>query len=324
MRLRQVGLNPRLWAVLALSAILGACGPVPPTPAPTAVPASEAKPTATEIPSTPVQAPSPAPLVTRTAASPVPSPAAESLPAETGLDPATWMGWPVIPIVTQNVREIYARGLSLGNDPRAFSILGDCQSTPDTFLGLYVVDAKQYAALPPDLQETVDIFGSSFNRESPTAKSGTTSGALLWAEWHEGKFGCEANESPLDCELRIHKPSFALITVGTHWEARNQMYMRKIIERLLAQGVVPILSTKADNREGDHGINLETAMLADEYNLPLWNFWPVTDDLPNRGLYTKKGDEHLGDIYLTDEALARHRLSALEALNVVWRAAAGK
>jgi hypothetical protein len=310
--------------VLALAIIISACGPAPSTPAPRAIPATEARPTATEIPPTETQAPGPAPLETESAIRIALSPTTDSLPAKTGLDPAAWMGWPVIPVVTQNVREIYAQGLSLGNDPQAFSILGDCQSTPDTFLGLYVVNAREYAALSPDLQETVDYFSSSFNRESPTAKSGTTSGALLWAEWHEGKFGCEANESPLDCELRLHKPSFVLITVGTHWEARNEMYMRKIIERLLAQGVVPILSTKADNREGDHGINLETAMLADEYNLPLWNFWPVTDDLPNRGLYTKKGDEHLGDIYLTDEALARHRLSALEALDAVWRAATGK
>ena len=94
-------------------------------------------------------------------------------------------------------------------------------------------------------------------------------------------------------------------------------------EELLARGVVPILSTKADNREGDNRLNLETAQLAVEYNLPLWNFWPVTDDLPNRGLYTKKIDRHLGDIYLTEEALARHRLSALQALDTVWRAAAG-
>ncbi len=332
LQLHQIRLGPspstplraRLWAVLALAVILSACGLTPPTSAPTAVPATGIPPRATDPPPTPTQATGPAPLSTEPAASPVPGPTAESLPAETGLDPAAWMDWPVIPVVTQNVREIYARGLLLGNDPRAFSILGDCQSTPDTFLGLYVVDAEEYAALSPDLQETVDFFSSSFNRESPTAKSGTTSGALLWAEWHEGKFGCEASESPLDCELRLHKPSFALITVGTHWEARNEMYMRKIIERLLAQGVVPILSTKADNREGDHRLNLETAMLADEYNLPLWNFWPVTDDLPNRGLYTKKGDEHLGDIYLTDEALARHRFSALEALDAVWRAAVGK
>ena len=102
------------------------------------------------------------------------------------------------------------------------------------------------------------------------------------------------------------------------------MYMRKILDALLARGVVPILSTKADNREGDNRLNLETAQLAIEYNIPLWNFWPVTDDLPDRGLYTKEIDRQLGDIYLTDEALTRHRYSALQALDAVWRAATGQ
>jgi len=83
------------------------------------------------------------------------------------------------------------------------------------------------------------------------------------------------------------------------------------------------LATKADNREGDHGINIETATLAAEYGLPLWNFYPVAAELENRGLYTKKGEEYLGDIYLTDEALELHRYSALQALDAVWRAVAG-
>ena len=254
----------------------------------------------------------------------LPTPTIEPLPTETGLDPEQWMTWPVTPIVTQHIREIYELGQTLGNIPYGFSILGDCQSTPDTFLGLYVVDEAQYYTLPEELKETVTYFEESFLRESPTIKPGTTSGALLWAEWHENKYTCVKSETPLVCELRINNPSFALITIGTHWEARNDMYMRKIIDQLLARGIVPILSTKADNREGDNRLNLETAQLAAEYNIPLWNFWPVTEDLPNRGLYTKKTDAHLGDIYLTDEALERHRYTALLALDAVWRAATGQ
>ena len=253
-----------------------------------------------------------------------PTPTVDPLPASTGLDPQQWMTWPVLPIVTRHVREIYDLGRTLGNDPHGFSILGDCQSTPDTFLGLYVVEEGQYYTLPEDLKETVTYFEESFTRESPTIKPGTTSGALLWPEWHENKFGCEKDETPLDCELRINNPSFALITIGTHWEARNDMYMRRILDALLARGVVPILSTKADNREGDNRLNLETAQLAIEYDIPLWNFWPVTDDLPDRGLYIKNGDEHLGKIYLIDEALDRHRYSALRALDAVWRTVTGQ
>ena len=125
----------------------------------------------------------------------------------------------------------------------------------------------------------------------------------------------------MDCELRLHNPSFVLIMVGTHWEGeRNEYYLRIILDTLLERGVLPILSTKADNREGDYSINLQAARLAAEYNIPLWNFWPVVKNLPNRGLYTKESDPHLGDVYLTEQALALRRLSALRVLHAIWSA----
>jgi hypothetical protein len=71
---------------------------------------------------------------------------------------------------------------------------------------------------------------------------------------------------------------------------------------LIENGVVPILATKADNRELDHRVNRDMALLASEFNLPLWNFWASLNDLPNRGLYTRKDRPLQGDIYLTDEA----------------------
>ena len=305
-----------IFGLLPLWIVLSACQPLTPNPTPSVVPS----------PSATVNAPTP--RATQTAstlgqadATSAPPPATP-LPAALNLNPENWMDWPEIPIVTAEMREVYERGLKLGNDPQAFSILGDCQSTPETFLGLYAKPEK-FAKLPLELQETVRYFADSLGRPSPTSKSGSTSGALLWAEWHEGEYGCGEAETPLACELRLNKPSFALIMVGTHWEARNERYMRKIIEQLLDAGVVPILATKADNREGDHGINIETATLAAEYGLPLWNFYPVAAELENRGLYTKKGEEYLGDIYLTDEALELHRYSALQALDAVWRAVAG-
>jgi hypothetical protein len=234
------------------------------------------------------------------------------------------MAWPEIPTVTEHVREIYALGQSMGNDPQALSIFGDCQSEPDIFLGPYITDPAEFESLPMDLQQTAEYFKDSLNRESPTSKGGTTSGALLWNAWHKNQYGCRPDESPMTCELRLHKPSFVLIMVGTHSEyKRDKVYMHKVLDTLLAHGVVPILSTKADNREGDHQVNLEMAQLAAEYNIPLWNFWPVPGGLPNRGLYTKAIDRRLGEIYLTEQALALHRLSAIKVLDVVRRAVAG-
>jgi hypothetical protein len=157
-------------------------------------------------------------------------------------------------------------------------------------------------------------FNGSFNRESSTAQDGTTPGALLWEQWHRGRYGCAYGETPVMCELRTHRPSFVIIQIGSHFESRNTEYLRRIINQLLEKGVVPILATKADNRELDHRVNRDMALLASEFNLPLWNFWASLNDLPNRGLYTRKDRPLQGDIYLTEEAQdpTRHRLAGAE------------
>lgn len=245
------------------------------------------------------------------------------LPAALFLDPANWQHWPVIPSVPEYARKIYLLGQSLGNDPHAFSVFGDCQSEPNVFLGIYETDPQAVATLPPNLQETVAWFSGSFNRLSPTVRLGTTTGALLWAQWHQNKYTCTIYETPLQCELRIHKPSFVIIHVGTHYEIRNEGYMRTILDQLIAAGVVPILASKADDHELDEHVNPQYAQLAVEYKLPFWNFWAAVDSLPNRGLYTRADATFLGDLYLTDEAAAIQRLTALQVLDIVRRAVTG-
>jgi len=227
-------------------------------------------------------------------------------------------------VIDPSLQRIYERGLSLGNDPHAFSIFGDCQARPDEFFGLFETDETTIQSLSPELRETVAYFGGSFNRESSTTQDGTTPGALLWDQWHRGQYGCNFGETPVECELRTHRPSFVIIQVGTHFESRNTEYLRKIITQLLDAGVVPILATKADNREKDERINRDMTMLAAEYDLPLWNFWAAVSNLPNRGLYTRSDRPLQGDIYLTDEALQIHRTTGLETLNIVWRAVTDK
>ena len=263
--------------------------------------------------------PKPTPIILRTL-----TPTATFLPGVTATEAVSWKTLPVLPTVDVSVRDIYEYGQTLGNDPRAFSIFGDCQSRPDEFFGVFETDPSVIESLSSELQETVNYFQGSFNRESPTAKDGTTPGSLLWTQWHQGEFGCSFAETPVECELRIHHPSFVLIQIGTHFESRNTEYLRTVILQLMDAGVVPILATKADNREKDERINRDMSMLAAEYDLPLWNFWAAVSDLPNRGLYTRSDRPLQGDIYLTNEALERHRMTGLAALDAVWRVAAGK
>lgn len=256
---------------------------------------------------------------------PVPSRTATPKPALEETASSEWKTLPVIPeTIDASLRKVYERGQTLGNDSHAFSIFGDCQSRPGDFFGVFETDAAVVENLPIELREAVDYFGGSFNRESPTAQDGTTPGSLLWTQWHRGEYGCTFAETPVECELRIHRPSFVIIQVGTHFESRNAEYLRRVILQLLDAGVVPILATKADNREKDERINRDMAMLTSEYDLPLWNFWAAVSDLPNRGLYTRDDRPLQGPIYLTEEAAVIHRMTGLAALNAVWRAVTGK
>lgn len=275
------------------------------------------------------------PLVTSTLILPTVESAKTSIPQKTATSTVTkietatpnldtWQNLPIIPKVdSSNVSKIYEKGLALGKNPNAFSIFGDCQSEPQEFLGVFETDPVLIASLPLELRETVDNFEGSFNRESPTSQDGTTPGSLLWTQWHRGKYGCTFAETPVDCELRINNPSFVIIQVGTHFESRNTDYLRKIINQLIDAGVVPILATKADNRELDNRVNRDMAMLASEFDLPLWNFWASLSDLPNRGLYTRDDRPLQGAIYLTDDAKEIHRMTGLAMLDAVWRAATG-
>jgi len=247
------------------------------------------------IPGTPLEAtPSPTgslPAPTLTAFSAVAaSPTAQAVPTSTPtpLPPDFWQKLPVIPeTISDRVREIYQSGLTLGNNPHVFSRIGDCTSAaPDFLVGFdRNYNLGEYAYLQP----AIDYYQGSFGRPSLAAKAGLNSAALLTTLWTGPQ--CQKNETLLDCQYRLDHPSFAIISIGTneafyvHHNAESfETNMRTIIEDTIAKGIVPILSTKADNFEGDNSINATIARLAQEYQLPLWNFWLAAQPLPNQGL----------------------------------------
>jgi hypothetical protein len=232
------------------------------------------------------------------------------------LYPEQWMEWPVVPFVSERAKEIYWSGIARGNNPHAFSIIGDSQSAPSLFMGIYDTSQYQLTEGSQNLQETIANFSGSFSRWGPAVIDGGTPATVLARSWSIQK-GCDRGETPLDCELRIHRPVIVFVNLGTHWTDRNPEYLRQIVQVILEYGAVPILATKADNLEGNFENNLGMARISKEYEVPLWNFWAVVQDLPHSGLDpVKKG----GYMYLTAEGLARRQFSALQVLDAVRRA----
>jgi len=262
----------------------------------------------------------------------VPSTAESSPTPRSTLGPNEWQNLPVVPDISDTIVGIYQRGLELGNDPHSFSKIGDCGSTPSWFLGDFDRGPDFYRLGEyQELETVIKEFRGSFDRTSLAARSGFNASSLfvpLWADRSQ----CESNETPLACEYRNHRPLIAFIMLGANdvWHPEEfEPQMRKIIEYSIENGVVPILSTKADNQEGDHSINATIAQLAWEYDLPLWNFWLAMQDLPDKGLQEDKvhltwGRNFFDDPNALNKAWPVRNLTALQTLDALWRKATGQ
>jgi hypothetical protein len=210
----------------------------------------------------------------------------DTSPAPTlGLD--AWMFMPVVPTFSDTAREIYARGLALGRDPHRFSKAGDCESTTGWYLSDFDYDPSTYRLGEYEtLKDTIDYYAGSFKRESLAVRRGANTTSMLTSLWADPA-QCRKGESMLACEYRVHNPSIVIIAVGSNDAVgvdNFEAQMRRIIEFTISEGIVPILSTKADNVEGGHKLNIIIGNLAYEYDIPLWNFWLAIQPLPNHGL----------------------------------------
>lgn len=252
-------------------------------------------------------------------------PVGGSAPTPTATPPP--LTGPVLPAVSERAREIYRRGLALGNNPRAFAKVGDCMSVPPFFLAPFDRGEYRLGTTYAYLQDTITNFSGSFERDSFAARDGLNVKSLFDPLWSDPTL-CPPDESPLSCEYRLHQPSLAFISLGTNgaWQTNEEYerYLRQIIDFSIERGVLPILSTKADNLEGGDRFNQVMAKLAAEYQLPLWNFALAARALPNAGLVDPY---HLtwGQAYFDrpgpfTTGWQVRNLTALQSLDAVWRA----
>ena len=241
---------------------------------------------------------------------------------DTRLAPENWQDWPIIPEVTETAREIYRKGIAMGNNPRAFSKVGDCQNVKQAFLGFFDHPGK-YEGLTgiDDLQETIENFQGYFDRDGQSTQYGFNAAAVLSPLWADPDI-CLPDETPLECELRITRPTFVLVSLEFWFAGRTpdvyERYMRKIIEYTIAQGAVPILATKADNIEKDYSLNLTTARLAYEYDIPLWNWWAAAQPLGDHGI-----DPYRDGFHISVQAWNIRSKTFLQTLDHLWKGLRG-
>lgn len=200
--------------------------------------------------------------------------------------------YPIISPISDKMREVFALGQSLGNQPNVITKVGDSVSANQLYLTLLNRPDNRmgpYLYLAP----TVKLFGDAAALPSVASRVGMTTYTIFDPMWANKEI-CEPNETPLTCEYRTKKPFAALILFGANdvrhmTDAQFKEQMRKIVEESLAVGVIPILSTFSADPNGELwfqslNFNLRLGEIAAEYEVPLINLWSASRVLPDFGL----------------------------------------
>lgn len=231
--------------------------------------------------------------------------------------------------VKQNIRNIFAHGQSLGRNARAFSKLGDSTIENPYFLARFDTgpyNLGPYAYLSPVIQH----FQGSFGRKSVAVVRGLHTWAVFDPIWSDPKV-CRGRETVLECEFRLNNPSVLFIRLGSNdvgVPQNTDKSLRQIVEYCVSNGVIPIMGTKADRHDGPGNVNNNIIrQIAKDYNVPLWDFDLIAGMIPGRGL--ERDGVHMTSFFAHDwtqpMAFQRghgvHSLTALMALDVVWREA---
>lgn len=198
---------------------------------------------------------------------------------------------PVIPYISEAMRDVYLRGQRFGIRSQSITKIGDSVSANPFYLDL--MSHNDYVLGPYDyLADTLLYFGPSRKQESVAAKKGMSSFSVF--DPLMANENCKADESPLVCELRRQKPAVAFIMFGPNDiramdvdEYKAQMSL--LVEDVLANGTIPVLTTfSADpaRRTWQESVafNLALIEVARTYEIPLMNLWLASRDLPKYGL----------------------------------------
>jgi hypothetical protein len=248
------------------------------------------------------------------------------------LAPDAWKSMPIVPVVSTRMVEVYRAGLAAGRDPNRFSKIGDCQNITTYFLASFD-NPKNYrlGTQYTYLQPTIDHFSGSWSRESLAVRGGENVAASMDPMWADPK-KCNAGETPIACEIRVNNPSIVTISMEESWSGdlvKYNEYLRKIVEYVLSQNVIPILATRAEVPGSKNSINEVVARIAYDYQVPLWNFGVSVLQLPSDGLtadgfHLSQAGNFFDDPNSMKEGWPWRNLTALQAIDAVYRAVSGQ
>jgi hypothetical protein len=313
-----------LLLLLLVSVILSACATpewgqfksVPPTTTSTLTP--------TALPMTATSTSTPLPAVV--------NPGSTIVAPTSTLAPNAWKSMPIVPVVSPRMTAVYLAGLAAGRDPNHFSKIGDCQNITTYFLAAFDNPKNyrlgtQYAYLQP----TIDHFAGSWSRQSLAVKGGENVAASMDPLWADPK-QCKSGETPIACEIRVNNPTIVTISMEESWSGdlvKYNQYLRKIVEYVLSQNVVPILATRAEIPGSSNSINEVVSRVAYDYQVPLWNFGVSVLQLPSFGLtgdgfHLSQAGNFFDDPNIMKEGWPWRNLTALQAIDAVYRAVNGQ
>jgi hypothetical protein len=226
-------------------------------------------------------------------------------------------GAPWIPVLTPYIRSLYESAPQFGRGLNLFAAVGDCNSESPVYLQR-VREGRFNFTGREDLRATADFFAASFQRDGLATYGSFNTGAVLHPDWGNPGW-CRPGEGAFVCELRVSQASIVFIALGTGdqytWRDAEKNY-RTMIEYATNNGVLPVLVTKADEVESVQGdaepgyLNSVMRRLAQEYQIPLLDFWLATRSLPNYGL---KPD----GFHLNEDGINLHILVTLQTLEAI-------
>ncbi|GEM_PF-4949920 len=242
-----------------------------------------------------------------------------------------------IPALSPAARILLRKSIAVGHDPHLFTIAGDSNSNPLRYLGRVTSGAFNLTRYP-ELGPIVTYYAPAFSHVSVAIGGGFRAADMADASHITGFDACHKDEGMFACELRTSNASIVFIELGTGdkfmWREFEHNY-RVMIDYAIANSVLPVLVTKADDIESLQGgasfgyINGVIRVLAAEYQLPLLDMYAATRDLPvipNPQLpkrpFTQFGlqDEWGYYFHLNDIGQDRHVLITLQTLAAILTA----